>query len=435
MRGKAKYVGPPLLSLLVLISTGCDRRQKPATGFSPLGYIVEAQPNDHEAGALALSESSGIVTGVTALQTVSTKVSAEHFPLFTVKSEQSEITATAQNSQHGIEEISIAITVGQMTDCSESRPFPSAVPCRTGASTVTKICEYADAPTIPAICKHTIDLQDGEMASYTAKAVSPVGPAASTIPITFSTSVPREDMVVPVWWHVAEPAGMRSRDRIAMGFFPDADYEADYEGFADDVGWTVLYSFFNEGMRFSRTYTLNRHLFDLWAAPFGADAESSEPSSGSLCKRSFPQDIGDAYGVLDGRLILHREDFRDCATLSTGGEGSLSAEHNKVDWLLVHESAHFLFGLGDEYPDGGHQSVSDPRNVFDTNAECEGARNAAATPPEVCVKLTTNPLPKWRIDEGNFETMAKPVFNSDFRDTSHRAVLNRLQRCRDGKCY
>jgi len=53
-----------------------------------------------------------------------TTISTSHDPLYRAQAHDSEIRVTAQNMQVGIASISIEVTTGAMTDCSEFAVVP-----------------------------------------------------------------------------------------------------------------------------------------------------------------------------------------------------------------------------------------------------------------------------------------------------------------------
>ncbi|HEU4522351.1 MAG TPA: hypothetical protein VFT12_10130, partial [Thermoanaerobaculia bacterium] len=168
------------------------------------------------------------------------------------------------------------------------------------------------------------------------------------------------------------------------------------------------------------------NIFNIWAGPAGADAEG--------CSRTFGSPVAGVRAAFDGTAILHRNDFRDCASISMGG-GSGSSQTNLGDasWVLLHEAGHFLFGLGDEYDGGGNSAVSNPKNVFGSKAACESASTSNSLPTSQCAQIGTTGA--WRNDDGQNTTMEDRITTSDWRTLSGKALGNHLSACVGGSCY
>jgi hypothetical protein len=234
---------------------------------------------------------------------------------------------------------------------------------------------------------------------------------------------PTAGIARPIWWH--RDQGLATK--IDIGFFPDEDYTGQYAQFTDDLEAIVLGSFFNSGQDFSSTYTSFRPSVNLWAAPFGADQVHS------CLVRTFDPLVAPIASVMDGKAILHNEEFGDCSTVSLGGAGSVYAKVENADFIFMHESGHFLHGQGDEYPGGGNFAVGPCTNVFPTEAACQGAAPGHRADPADCVQIGT--LGVWRNGKGTLETMADVHDSSNWRDDSGYCVRQRFLKCRSGSCY
>lgn len=364
----------------------------------------------------------GLLLIVAALHTgCATSVSAIHDPLYRASLHNSTITANARNTSVGIERIDIVVITGEMTDCTELGGPPRIIPCRQNASTITHTCNYAGNPS-NATCTFTQSLGNESIVTYEATAIPASGSSRSTNEITYSGGFPPTAIIArPVWWQ-------RNQARAAkldLGFFPDADYSGLYTSFTNDMQTIALGSFFNSGQPFSSVYTLFRNSFNLWAAPFGADANG--------CSRSFSTAVSPIVAEMDGQAIVHSDFFRDCASISLGGSGSVWANAGDADYILVHESGHFLHGQGDEYDGGGNASAGSCNNVFSTESACQATAPGAGAQASDCVEIGTTG--KWRIDDGNLETMKDRSDNANFRNNSSQCVIQRFTNCSSGTCY
>jgi hypothetical protein len=254
---------------------------------------------------------------------------------------------------------------------------------------------------------------------------APLTQATINFPPFGSFTVPWET-ARPVVWRTDAPSSTTPRDdKIDLGFVPDPDMP-NYRGFTDDMQPLSLSLFYTDTNQFSVWTRTWKNLFNLWAGPNGADGDG--------CTRTFNAPASTVRGAFDGTAILHRNAFRDCASLSLGG-GAGTVQTNLADasWVLLHEAGHFLFGLGDEYVGGGNSSISDPRNVHGSEAACQSNSTARGQPSSQCVQIGMTGT--WRNDDGVATTMEDRTLASDFRTLSGNAMSNRVSACVGGACY
>ncbi|MCW7537720.1 hypothetical protein OOT46_07630 [Aquabacterium sp. A7-Y] len=355
--------------------------------------------------------------------TAQARFSVVHDPLYQATTHTSTITASAVDQPYGVVAIEITVTTGEMTDCSELGMGTSVLPCRRGATTVVHRCSYLGWPR-QATCSYSQVLTARRLVSYRAVLRPVFGTPVSSEEVSYAGGTPpAAPLARPVVWERMANAGRR----IDVGLFPDADYGSDYHDFTRDLQTVLLGAFFNDGQSFAQTYTARRRSFNLWAGPAGADAEG--------CLRRVDGDAAQVAAVLDGQVIVHRNEFRDCASLSLGGAGSVWGKLTDAAWVFMHESAHFLFGQGDEYCcDGGYGYAGDCGNVFSSSAACRSASLAQGVDPGACV--TIGNTGSWRNDSGGgYETMADRTFESQWLDNSRVCVERRLSRCARSTCY
>lgn len=361
-----------------------------------------------------------------------TSVSARHTPLYRASAHDATIQVQAANEQVGIEKIEIAVTRGTMTDCSELGGPPSVIPCRSGASTTTYECSYDSPLPSSAICDADLDLGDEELVTYRATAIPGSGAAWSAPEITFAAGEPPTEFIArPVWWH----RNTMMATKIDIGLFPDPDYGGDYADFTDDLQSVLTGAFFNPDQPFARLFTLFREVHNLWAGPFGIDAEE--------CSRDFIDEVAPVGVAVDSVAIFHRNEFRDCSSITLAGAGSSGtvwAAAEDAPYVLVHESGHFLHGQGDEYCcDGGYGTAGSCRNVFGSLADCQGYASANGFNPGQCVEIVggggVEHTGAWRVADGLDELMRERENTSDWRNTSRQCVQGRYAECADGSCY
>ncbi|MGA7179736.1 MAG: hypothetical protein WBX11_09150 [Thiobacillaceae bacterium] len=365
-------------------------------------------------------------------------LSALHDPLYRASAHLSTITASARDTDSGVAEIRIDVVEGELTACAGVGGLtPSLVPCRTNAVARSRICTFANVKA-PVSCSFPLQLGDQRLITYTTSARSGSGKSASTGAITYAGGAPLTQTQIlgiltipwetarPVWWHTDTPAGGAApADKIDVGFFPDADFAGNYQTFTDGIQPIVLGAYFNSTDQFANTYTLWKNLFNFWAGPDGADAQD--------CTRSFTGTAATIAGVTDGDVILHQNPFRDCASIALGGSGSTQTTLSDAAWVFTHESGHYLHGLGDEYVGGGNASVSDPPNIYASQAACQSAATPLSINSSFCAQIGTTG--KWRMDDGNPTTMEDRVLNSDWRTASGVAINRRVSKCGGGACY
>jgi hypothetical protein len=351
-----------------------------------------------------------------------TRISAMHDPMYQASTHTSTITASATNNTAGINRIEIAVTTGEMTDCTETGVPASVVPCRRNASTITHTCNYTGSPS-SANCSYSQSLGNQAVVTYKAKAVPTSGSSRTTSEITYSGGFPPTAGILrPVWWH----RNQSMDSKIDLGFYPDSDYSGLYTEFTDDMEVIAKGAYFNSGQPFASFYTLFNSHMNLWAAPFGADAQG--------CSRTFNALVTPLSAVTDGEAIVHKNDFRDCASIALGGSGSVYAKAGDPDWIFVHESGHFLHGQGDEYCcDGGYATSGGCANVFSNQAACQAAAPGHNTNAANCVQIGTTGA--WRNDDGALETMEDRTDNSNWQTDSNYCVIQRFVNCSNGNCY
>lgn len=377
-----------------------------------------------------------------------TQITARHDPLYRAEAHASTITATATNSENKISEIRIDVIDGDMTACTENGGLPSVVPCRINSTFQARICQFPANPA-SATCTWTRNLGDRRLITYDATARSGTGATTSTRTITYAAgasitqttfNVPiignmtiAWDVARPVWWHTPFPADNGGEDRINVGFFPDPDF-ANYRAFTDTVQPLALAAYFNTGAGFSQFYSFWRSNFNLWAAPQGADAQAA-PAGGTNCVRNFTGFASNVAGMTDGEAILHTANFRDCASISLGGSGTVWTGIASPAFRFMHESGHFLHGLGDEYCcNGGYFSASNPRNIDTSKANCDATATSIGVATSLCVQIGTSG--RWRITDGSADiTEDGGNTAADWRDAAARVLGNRMTACSNGNCY
>jgi len=366
------------------------------------------------------------------------RISALQNPLYRAENHTSTITARATETRNGITSITINAVVGELTACGGLSP--SLIPCRTGASSLGVICTFPSTKS-EVSCSLPISVTPQRLITYSATATSAEGPTASTGSVTYAAGAPltrhRVDKGMfrftipwetarPVIWRTDAPSSGTDRgDKIDLGFVPDPDMP-NYRAFTDDLEAVALPLFYTDTNQFSLWTRSWKKLFNLWAGPDGAD--------GYGCTRTFAAPASTVRAAFDGTAILHRAEFRDCASITPGGgAGTTQTTLSDAKWVLLHEAAHFLFGLGDEYVGGGSVSISNPRNVMTSQASCQSTSTTNSLPTAQCVQIGTSGT--WRNDNGVSTTMEDRTWDSDFQTLSGKAMANKVADCINGACY
>jgi hypothetical protein len=363
------------------------------------------------------------------LSQVPATITAVHAPLYNPEPHTSVITARVSNMIGGLAKITIYAIKGTITDCTELGVSPRLIPCRKDATPLPiSECEF-EVPLKSEDCVLTVEVEDGDMISYFAVATPVSGSELETSMITYAGGQPDVAVAVPVWWHTDTPSAPLTDEQINLAIYIDPDFGGDLEEYGYYLSAIVDLSYFTEGQQFAENYTRNRQYFNIWAFPFAG--ASTTPNT---CVRQFLNGAALLDSQMDGSAILHKTNFTDCSSIGTGGTGSVGAYEAKPDWLLVHESGHFLFGLADEYGDGGQVPESEPLNVFSTLPDCETAAPLVGASKFNCKKFGWV-TETYRIQTDEPETMREQLYTSDFYDSSDVAVSNRFSKCASGDCY
>ncbi len=220
--------------------------------------------------------------------------------------------------------------------------------------------------------------------------------------------------------------------RVDIAFLPDADWGTDYRGFSDttaEIASNLLFEpLFNSVQNITADYFLWKQQFSYWAGPVGVNAEFCSVTTTPLTTA--------ALAVTDAQAIVHKVPFAGGPDCSLGGPswGTVLASPN-VTVTYVHESGHFLFCMGDEYPGAERVSCSDPPNSFETSAACRQTASTYGIPTNLCVQIGNSLL--WRITDGSPEIMAVtlPFSNYDWQDTNKNVFQKRMAACLLGSCW
>ncbi|MEV4139112.1 hypothetical protein AB0J72_43980 [Dactylosporangium sp. NPDC049742] len=238
---------------------------------------------------------------------------------------------------------------------------------------------------------------------------------------------PAEGTAIPVSF-----TGART-NRVDVVFIADSDsYTA-----ATDPAFLADATDVIKGAYYGQDFFLaNQQRFNFWLADQRGDADRvaaptpANPAN-TNCVLTRPPNWSKDYSWADTGVILHRDDFRDCAN-----GGVFSTEPTSLGTVL-HETGHAPFGLADEYCcDGGYFEALPNPNMFDTLAKCQADAPTLGRPASDCRTVTDvrpTPAKSWFLSEPT----PNDLMNAD-RRPPQAADIRRMNwyfdNCAAGKC-
>ena len=94
----------------------------------------------------------------------------------------------------------------------------------------------------------------------------------------------------------------------------------------------------------------------------------------------------------DVDAVLHTDDFQDC---TWGTHFSAEGYNTKA---FLHETAHALIGLGDEYDGPTYYAADSPEpNIFPSETDCQDEQTLKGRDPAECYKFTNRQGGWWSI--------------------------------------
>ena len=356
------------------------------------------------------------------------QISVRHHPIYNAEPHTSTIKAEVKNLDNSRGNLAIHAITGVLADCVELDLPSSLIPCRKNATNLSPaVCEIVeDKESVE--CELTVDTTEAFLTTYVAVATFQSGAEIVTPAITYSGGGTITNTASPVWWHTELGTTSSEVDRISIAFFPNIGWDTDLAEFSEKLASIIRQSLFTDDRQFNRAYMLGRHYFDIWAFPHAGAAADFDS-----CNHTFSGAAWDMDAYVRGSVILHKTVLRDCSSIGKGGAGTVDVDEIDRAWVFVHESAHFLFGLADEYGDGRQVAVAEPPNVFDALEFCSAILDEFGD-SAICKEFGQEEV-SYRVHTVDPETMKTRLFTSDFRNTSDAAIQNRLNQCAAGKCY
>ncbi|UCF08001.1 MAG: thrombospondin type 3 repeat-containing protein, partial [Thermoplasmata archaeon] len=169
-------------------------------------------------------------------------------------------------------------------------------------------------------------------------------------------------------------------DKIDLVFVPDIDYFGDVDLFLTEVDDLI----FNE-LGATAPISANMDIFNFYYMEDEGDARDG-------CGGDPPDEFDEPEcDLADAVVILHTAAFGDC----TLGRFYYTAEGNNIQRTFIHESAHALFRMVDEYEDTGvpctsyRQNDEDggPPNVWETEDNCRDDATDEGWDPDDCIEF------------------------------------------------
>jgi hypothetical protein len=253
----------------------------------------------------------------------------------------------------------------------------------------------------------------------------PVEPSAGDVlrPIWLESDIAPFEQPPRIYWDTAR--------RVDVAFLPDADWGEYYSGFSyvtGEIARNLLFEPLNSYPvpNIMADYFFWKQQFSYWVGPIGADAE--------YCSLTTTGWVWAALAVTDGQAIVHRNPFAGPECSLGQGWGTVYANAYNPFIIYAHESGHFLFCMGDEYPGADPVACSHPANTFLTLEACQQTATTYKFPITLCKKIDNSNL--WRITNGSPEIMARTVDDAqaDWQFVNHILFQLRMASCLLGAC-
>lgn len=155
-----------------------------------------------------------------------------------------------------------------------------------------------------------------------------------------------------------------------------------------------------------------------------------------FCKFTNPPNMAHLTAVADAIGFLYSEKRRGCSNIPK------MAARIDDDKGIVHETAHTLYGLQDEYCcNTRYKPQPCAPNIYGSLADCEADAAALGYPPSHCTQLKyeTTIYDIWRIDPSTEPAcIMGPNQNKEssvFRAACERRLHWRYGKCLDGECF
>jgi len=149
-----------------------------------------------------------------------------------------------------------------------------------------------------------------------------------------------------------------------------------------------------------------------------------------FCKFTNPPNMANLTAIADAVAFLHTTVLRDCSNIPR-----MSSEIDD-EKTIVHETAHTLYGLQDEYCcNTKYKPQACAPNIYGSLADCEADAAALGYPTSNCIQLKSDTATYdiWRIDPST-EPACIMGPNQNKKTSLFRAACERRLNWRYGKC-
>lgn len=169
---------------------------------------------------------------------------------------------------------------------------------------------------------------------------------------------------------------------IDICFVPDQDYNEDWSEVREELEKLVY-----DGYHVNNMIQWHKDKYAFYYTRAEGDAEESPR------KLDVPSSVASAPHI-DVFCIVHKNTFRDARS---GNKFSTEAVNRGT---AVHETAHGVFNLRDEYCcDGGYGEITPHSNLFDSQAECQAYNSSIGAPASDCRSYTDSGGNTWWAPE------------------------------------
>lgn len=195
--------------------------------------------------------------------------------------------------------------------------------------------------------------------------------------------------------------------RIDVAFVADKDDYANARGMLKDLESLVFDGYHtNNAVRRGKGY---------WQFYYSPETGSITDYDDSPRAMNIPLSVTNSM-IIDHAAVIHTTIKRDWASGANFG-----TEPTNIG-TAVHESGHAVFGLSDEYKNGGHWTSSDRyHNVYDTKGDCEHYNSTKGWPSADCEDIGDG---WWRAEPTSLKCIMLDDGDSTMPDFE-RSCINR----------
>jgi hypothetical protein len=288
-------------------------------------------------------------------------------------------------------------TIEIWEDRQELKPCTNGMPCAMRVSvTKLKTCTF-DPPDKHGSCAVTTPsgYPDNSLIGYRAIATDARGNRDADGWVYYAAGAfPWPDLPIPVY--ITGPPSQR----LDVTLIPDAGY-AGQEEFMTDATQLIHDAYLSTAPA-AQEIRAWRGFWNFYVTYRPAKVQGFEKG----CYRP-PANWPALRGVSNAGAVLHRQNIRDCIGTGEGSLFSLRVGEPSSNAMAIHQTAHTLLGLADEYCcDGGYWENVPTSNVFSSRARCRAYASSHGWPDTQCRQIGNPTFWRaagmtgwWRIDQ------------------------------------